>query len=83
MKRLQVQLTEAQLRALRERARVQGISLAAAVRQSLDGSFNAKGPFTSADPWQVSLRVVGHFAGGAGANASEEHDRHLADVYGE
>lgn len=83
MKRMQVQLTENELKLLRLKARDQGTSVASIVRKAVDLYLGSPVELPSpGDHWQASLGVVGRFSAGRG-NTSEEHDRFLEPAYGE
>ena len=79
MIRTQVQLTEGQAKALKRAAAARGTSISAVIREAVDRVL-ADG---SRDVvWQRALGAIGRLRGDGG-NASEQHDRHLADAYSE
>ncbi len=79
MKRIQIQLTEAQERAVRRRASTSGHSVASVIREAVER-------YVADDDRESRIRravaAMGRFkpAGGA-TDVSEEHDRYLADIY--
>jgi hypothetical protein len=78
MVRTQVQLTEEQVRELRRLAASRGVSMAAIIRDVLDEALTA--------PRNARLArakaVVGRFSSDR-TDVSREHDRELAQVFGE
>jgi Arc/MetJ-type ribon-helix-helix transcriptional regulator len=76
MVRMQVQLTERQVAALRDQSRRSGVSVAALVREAVDASFERR---SDADRWERALGAVGVFESGA-RDVSENHDREVADA---
>ena len=78
MVRTQVQLTEAQARALRRLAAERGVSMAELVRASVDELLATAG---GERDWERALAAMGRYRGGAG-DVSEQHDRDLEQAYG-
>lgn len=76
MIRMQVQLTERQVAALKDRSRRTGVSLAALVREAVDSSIERQ---SDRDRWERALGAVGAFESGA-TDVSENHDREFADA---
>lgn len=79
--RTQVQLTTGQLEALRALAADEGESMSSLVRQAVDRLLEAK----ATSPHRVrerALDAVGAYASGDDSGAVD-HDRHLADAFGE
>ena len=79
MKRLQVQLTEAQERSLRRRASADGHSIARVVREAVDR-------YVVDDDREAriqrALAVMGrHRSTDHAKDVSQAHDRYLADIY--
>jgi hypothetical protein len=77
MIRMQIQLSQVQLRALRREAEVQGVSQAEVVRRSLDSYLGRR---RSPDPAQLRERaraLIGAFAGEVG-DVSRRHDDYYA-----
>jgi hypothetical protein len=77
MIRLQVQLTDAQVAALKELSRRTGVSLAALVREAVDASLEQR---SAGGRWERALGAVGAFESGA-ADISENHDREAAEAF--
>jgi hypothetical protein len=77
MIRMQVQLTEAQVAALKEQSRRTGVSLAALVRDAVDSSLEQR---SSGNLWERALGAVGAFESGS-AEVSEKHDREVARAF--
>jgi hypothetical protein len=81
MQRTQIQLTPAQLRAIRMLAAQQGRSVAEVVRESVDLYVNTT---KSADDLQAAReqakRAAGRFASGS-RDGSARHDDHLAEAF--
>lgn len=80
MIRMQVQFTEEQVRALRDRARAEDRSISDLVRQSVDGLVTQQ-----VRPGRDALarrarEVRGRFRSGV-PDLAEEHDRHLAEAF--
>lgn len=78
MIRMQIQVTEEQASALRRRARVKNISVAAVVRDAIDHELG--GDDAQAAAWARAWSAVGRFRGD-GANVAEEHDKYLVEAY--
>jgi Arc/MetJ-type ribon-helix-helix transcriptional regulator len=80
MHRIQVQLTERQEAMLRELARLRGESISSLIRVGVDRLLEPQ-----LDPRAARLRVAGSIVGivADDADASENHDRHLAELYAE
>lgn len=76
MVRTQIQLTEEQARALKRLAAERGVSMAALVREAVDGI--AGGGSAAEERWARALAVVGKFHGG-GEPVSERHDDYFAE----
>jgi len=77
MVRTQIQLTEEQAEKLKRLAAQRGVSMAAVLREAVDG-------LPAGDDearWERALSVIG-IASGDGANVSEEHDRYLEEAFG-
>jgi Ribbon-helix-helix protein, copG family len=82
MIRTQVQLTEEQLAALKGLAAASGRSLADLVREGVDLLLGSGGEAARAERQERALGAVGRFASGC-SDVSNEHDRHLAEAFGE
>lgn len=82
MHRMQIQLTTEQVDRLRERARQRRMSTAALVREAVDSALrDLSGNVSSDERWRRSRAVVGTFGSGGPNRVSEDHDRHLEEVY--
>jgi hypothetical protein len=77
MERVQVQLTDEQLRFLRERSKTSGLSIAAQVRSALDRLMEEEG---RRDRFERLLSVAGAFDSGR-SEISEKHDLFLDDAF--
>lgn len=77
MVRTQVQLTEAQARALHRKASEQATSVARLIREAVDASLAAD---RVADDRQRALEVIGRFRSGL-KDVSAEHDRYLTEDF--
>ena len=75
MKRVQVQLTEEQLTALRRRAEDSGVGIAALVRRAVDAWIAGEGRGQRVDR---ALGAIGGFQSGLG-DLAERHDDYLED----
>lgn len=81
MIRVQIQITELQARKLRKHAREQGISLAEAIRRSVERELSL-GPPDLATLYERARKMVGALHDPEGAtDLAEHHDRYLADAY--
>ena len=78
MIRTQVQLTESQVRRLREHARRSGISVVEAIRRCVDQSL--AGADEREPGWRRMLAVAGAFADPC-TDVSEQHNELLADAF--
>jgi hypothetical protein len=77
MIRMQVQLTERQVAALREQSARTGVSLAALVRDAVESSIEQR---SAGNRWERALGAVGAFESGS-ADVSEDHDREVARAF--
>lgn len=81
MVRTQIQLTEAQARALKELAARQGVSMAALIRQGVERIIEDDEE-TRKEKWRRALAVMGRFHDIEGArDVSVNHDKYLAEAY--
>jgi len=75
---MQVRVTDAQAERLRRLSAETGKSIAAVIREAVDGYVG--------DPnvlqWQRALAAVGKFRSGE-SDVSDRHDRYLAEAYGD
>jgi hypothetical protein len=77
MIRTQVQLTEAQADLLHRLSTASGKSMAALIRDGVDGLVERS---NRAERWERALSVVGKYRSD-GASVAEEHDRYLEEIY--
>jgi hypothetical protein len=80
MVRTQVQLTERQLRALRQRSTATGRSIADLIRQGVELYVVSQHRPDRDEQIERALGVAGKFSSGS-ASGSQEHDRHLAEAW--
>jgi hypothetical protein len=78
MVRTIVQLTETQSKALKERAREQGISASELVRQGVDMVLGSR--IGDAEARKRAMAAVG-FVSSGDTDVSERHDDYLAEAY--
>lgn len=79
--RTQIQLTEAQARKLRARAREGGVSLAETIRRFVDRGL-AQETTERAHRYARAARVIGRFPDLAGArDLARAHDRYLDEAF--
>lgn len=79
MIRTQISFDEERYQQLQQRAREEGVSMAAFVRHAVDAAIAEA---DRAARSRRALSAIGRLHGGA-ANLSEEHDRYLADAFAE
>ena len=82
MVRTQIQLTEEQSKRLKQLALEQGVSVAELIRQSIDRYVQADNRPSDDELRARALAAAGRFDSGR-ADVSEEHDRYLAEAYGD
>ncbi len=82
MIRMQVQLSEGQIEALRRSAAAEGRSLSDLVREAVDAFTASRHGASRAELKRRSLAAVGRFRSGTD-DLSRDHDRHLADAFGQ
>jgi hypothetical protein len=80
MIRTQIQLTEAQAKALRELSRRENISIAKLIRRSLDQFLNSSMVIDAEERRIRAIKAVGRFRSGK-SDISLHHDRYLDDSY--
>lgn len=79
--RTQIQLTEKQARALRARAKSEGISLAEMIRRCVDKGL-ADGKPSRAELYARAVRAFGRFSDREGAtDVGENHDKYLDEAF--
>jgi len=79
MIRTQIQLTEAQARALREMAAREGVSLAELIRRGVEVIVQHRGELSPEERRQRASAVVGRFRSRLG-DLSTRHDDYLAEA---
>jgi Arc/MetJ-type ribon-helix-helix transcriptional regulator len=80
MVRTQVQLTEEQVRALRNLASVRQVSVAELIRQSVDTLIQSSGEIDIKERRRRAIAAAGRFHSGA-SNISAKHDEYLAEAF--
>ena len=80
MVRTQVQLTEEQVRALKQLASERKESLAGLVRQSIDRYLRQEAETGKAARIRRGLDAIGKFCSGS-TDVSSEHNRYLSDAF--
>lgn len=82
MVRTQILLTEEQAVALRELAAEEGKSMAELIRISVDSLLRSRQLLDAEERKQRALSVIGRYASGLN-DLALEHDRYLAESYGD
>jgi hypothetical protein len=82
MVRTQIQLTDQQAASLKERANAEGVSLAELVRRGVELYLRNSPQVSDEERRRRALAIVGRFASGQ-TDVSENHDKYLAEAYGE
>jgi len=82
MVRTQIQLTEDQSQALKEKAAQESVSMAELIRRAVDHWLQARDSIPLEVRRQRALAVVGQFHSGK-SDVSERHDEYLAGAYQE
>ncbi len=80
MVRTQIQLTERQAKAIKERAKRNRVSMAAEIRRALDRSLEEENPLLNEEVRRRALAAVGFFDSGLG-DLARNHDKYLAEDY--
>lgn len=80
MLRVQVQLTEEQLRALRVQAAREHVSVSELVRRAVDARREAATVPAADELKRRALEAAGRFASGT-CDVSQRHDEYLSDAY--
>ena len=80
MIRKQIRFTEAQMQALRARARLQHRSIAALVRESVSEYLERRHAVDWDDIARRALAVAGRYRSGC-RDLAEEHDNYLGDAF--
>ncbi len=79
MRRIQVQLTDEQVRDLKSLAREKGVSVSEIMRRGADEMIRINGP-TLAERYERAWNAVGVIEDNA--DVAERHDEYLAEIYG-
>jgi hypothetical protein len=82
MIRTQVQLTDGQLEALRNASAATGRSIADLIRQGVDQYLAGRSELGREERVERAIRVAGRFSSGR-SDVSANHDRHLAEAFGQ
>jgi hypothetical protein len=77
---MQIELSEEQAQALKERAARQDTSLAELIRQAIDEWLRSAGVVDREERKRRALALAGRFHSGHG-DLSSDHDRHLSEAY--
>jgi hypothetical protein len=80
MVRTQIQLTDAQARALKALAASEGRSMADLIRDGVDAILRARGTVDREAVKERSIAAMGRFNSGT-RNLGSRHDDHLADAF--
>jgi Ribbon-helix-helix domain len=80
MIRTQVQLTDAQLKALRQASAATGKSVAELVRQGVDQFLAGRSELGREERIERAIAVAGKFSSGR-SDVSSQHDKHLAEAF--
>jgi hypothetical protein len=80
MVRTQVQLTDRQLKALRDASSATGRSVADLIREGVDQYLTGRTEFAREERIERAIGVAGKFSSGL-SDVSAKHDRHLADAF--
>ena len=81
MTRTQVQLTDNQLKALRQASIATGKSVSELIRQGVDQYLAGRSELAREERIERAIRVAGRFSSGR-TDVSADHDRHLAEAFG-
>lgn len=79
MHRIQVQLTPAQERGLREAARLRGQSISALIREGVDRVLDPSVE-SQDDQWTRAASIIGKYRSKSGNDAAEKHDVYFAEA---
>ena len=80
MVRTQVQLTESQMKALRQASAETGKSIAELIRQGVDRYLAGKNAPSREERIKRAIKAAGKFSSGL-KDVSTNHDKYLADAY--
>lgn len=79
MVRTQIQLTEEQAAAIKRIAAQRGVSMAAVIRDAVDGILDGD---ERRARWERALSVIGQGSSGL-PDVGQDHDRYLDEAYGD
>lgn len=82
MIRTQIQLTEKQSHILKKQAREEGVSVAEVIRRSINLYIHTDTEVDVEERKRRALSVLGKYDSGL-MDLSEDHDKYLAEIYGE
>jgi hypothetical protein len=82
MTRTQVQLTERQLKALRDASASTGRSVADLIREGVDQYLDGRSELGREERIERAISVAGRFSSGR-TDVSVNHDKHLAEAFGQ
>ena len=80
MIRTQIQFEEEQLMWLRKESKARGVSISQLVREGVS-FFQKQNKLVPYEKKKAAVAAIGHFSSGCG-DISENHDKHLAEIYG-
>ena len=80
MKRTQIQLTDAQLRALKERSAAENKSMAGLIREAVDALLRSSLRVDREAVKRRAIAAAGQFHSGV-SDLAANHDRYLGEVY--
>ncbi|HEV2819546.1 MAG TPA: CopG family transcriptional regulator [Solirubrobacteraceae bacterium] len=80
MQRVQVQLTDEQVRDLKSLAREKGVSVSELLRRGADEMIRSNAP-TRHELWERAMSVVGKYTSD-GSDVARRHDDYLDEIYG-
>jgi Arc/MetJ-type ribon-helix-helix transcriptional regulator len=80
MVRTQIQITEEQAAALKERAASLGVSMAELIRRGIDKVLESNGGNLQQERVRRAIQAAGRFRSGL-HDVSVNHDKYLAEVY--
>lgn len=82
MERTQISLEHEQAARLRRLAQERGVSMAHLIREAVDRTYGTATVDSLDARWERATSVIG-IGHGDGSNVAEEHDKYLAEIYGD
>lgn len=82
MVRTQIQLTEHQMKALKELASIEQASMAELIRRSVDAYLRSSARRSRREQKRRALAAIGRFRSGV-SDLSTNHDHYLGEAFGE